>query len=316
MKKYRIIANTLEISKNEWLRLRKDGIGGSDIGAIMGVNPFSSPFNVFVDKTTDFSKDLSDNEAIYWGTVLEDVVAKEFERRTGKKVSRLNSILASKETPFAYANIDRRIMGEKAGLECKTTNAFNSDEWKDDEIPASYICQCQWYMYVTGWDRWYIACLIGGQHFVYKEIERDDELIGCMLKKAKHFWTDNVLRNVPPSMDGSAGCGEYLKKEYVEDNGLEIMLSRDVFPLVDKLAELKALEKNISLQQTELENKIKQYMGEYQTAVSDKYTVFWKTQNGAPKFERELLAEKIGADELKKYYTPTRVRKFIIKENR
>ena len=87
------IANTAKLSRDEWLRIRKGGIGGSDIGAIMGVNRFSSPLEVFLDKTTDRVTDLSDNDAVYWGTVLEDVVAKEFEKRTGKKVAKMNAIL-------------------------------------------------------------------------------------------------------------------------------------------------------------------------------------------------------------------------------
>lgn len=310
------IANTLNMPHDEWIKLRKCGIGGSDIGAIMGVNRYSSPFNVFIDKTTDYAKDLSDNEAVYWGTVLEDAVAKEFEKRTGKKTANVNAILASNDTPFAYANIDRRIVGENAGLECKTTNAFNADEWKDGQVPASYICQCQWYMYVTGYDKWYIACLIGGQKFVYYDLKRDDELIQYMLDRAKEFWHDNVLCRVAPIADSSPSCTEYITNQYPEDNGESVMFASDHIALIKRLMLVKNQEKELKKQKTEIENQLKQYMGEAQSGICEQYTVTWKTQNGAPKFDKEALAAAMGAEELAKYYTPTTVRKFTVKENK
>lgn len=313
---YTKLTSTLDISRDEWLMFRKKGIGGSDIGAIMGVNPWSSAFNVFVDKTTDYTNDLSNNDAIYWGTVLEDVVAKEFTKRTGKKVARLNAILKSDETPFAFADIDRRIVGENAGLECKTTNAFNSDEWKDDEVPASYICQCQWYMYVTGFEKWYIACLIGGQKFVYKEIQRDDELILYMLERATEFWNNNILKNVAPAVDGSNSCTDYLKNEYPKDNGETVILSSDYITFADELIRIKEQEKNLKKQKTDLENKLKQYLGEAQCGQSERFTITWKTQNAAPKLDKEALAKDIGAEALSRYYIPQTLRKFNIKENK
>lgn len=313
---YKKIVSTKDISREEWLQARKCGIGGSDIGALIGVNPWSSPFQVFIDKTTDYVKDLSDNETVYWGTTLEDIVAKEFEKRTGKKVARENALLASKETPFAYANIDRKIIGEKAGLECKTTNAFNAPEWKNGEVPASYICQCQWYMYVTGFEKWYIACLIGGQKFVHYGIDRDDELIQYMLEKANDFWNNNVLRNEAPMADGSENCTEYLKETYPQDNGEEVILTSYCADVAADLMHCKEQKKIIEKDIKELENKLKQYLGEAESGVSEKYTATWKTQDGAPKLDKEALAEDIGSEVLAKYYTATTVRKFSIKENK
>lgn len=313
---YKKIANTLNMPREEWLKLRKGGIGGSDVGAIIGVNPWSSAFNVFIDKTTDYVKDLSDNDAVYWGTVLEDVVAKEFEKRTGKKVAKMNALLQSVETPFAYANIDRRIIGENAGLECKTTNTFNADEWKDGEVPASYICQCQWYMYVMGFKKWYIACLVGGQKFVWYELERDEEIISYMVERAAEFWNNHVLTGEAPPADGSANCTEYLKEAFPKDNGESVMFTSDYIALIDQLAEIKKQEKELKTQKTDIENRLKQYLGEAQTGMCEKYTVTWKTQNGAPKLDKERLVEDIGADKLAQYYTPTTVRRFSIKENK
>lgn len=310
------IANTAKLSRDEWLKIRKGGIGGSDIGAIMGVNHFSSPLEVFLDKTTDKIADLSDNDAVYWGTVLEDVVAKEFEKRTGKKVAKMNAVLQSIKAPFAYANIDRRIVGEQAGLECKTTNAFNAEEWKDGEIPASYICQCQWYMYVTGYEKWYIACLIGGQKFVHYELSRDDELIEFMLNRATHFWNNNVLKNEAPTADGSISCTNALKEAYPQDNGKEVVLTSDLITALDLLVKIKEEEKELKSQKDNIENRLKQYMGEAQSGRCEKYTVTWKSQNAAPKIDKEILAQKLGTDDFTDFMLPCTVRKFSIKINR
>ena len=91
------VVNVNSISHDEWLKYRKDGIGGSDIGAIVGMNPYRGAFDVFVDKTTDESPDISDRDPVYWGTVLEPIVAKEFEKRSGKKVRRCNFILRTRD---------------------------------------------------------------------------------------------------------------------------------------------------------------------------------------------------------------------------
>lgn len=313
---YKKLVSTLNMSHDDWLKWRKKGIGGSDIGTIMGVNPYSSPFMVYIDKTTEYNKDMSDNEAVYWGTALEEIVAKEFEKRTGKKVRRFNSMLQSTKTPFALANVDFMIAGERSGLECKTTNAFNSAEWRDDEIPASYICQCQWYMYVTGYEYWYIACLIGGQKFVYKCIIRDDELIQYMVDIAKNFWENNVLKNEAPQMDGSDSCTEYLKENYPTDNGAEVRLTSDISALVESFQEIKSREKALVKQKADIENQIKQYLGKAQSGINEEYTVLWKTQRGKPKFGLERLCKDYGINNVSDYYEETTLRKFIIKENK
>lgn len=313
---YKKIISTKDLPHEEWLKIRKGGIGGSDIGAIMGANPYKTSFDVFIDKTTDRVEDLSDNDAVYFGNVLEDVVAKEFEKRCGKKVSKLNAVLQSKETPFAYANIDRRVVGEDAGLECKTTNAFRSKEWKDGEIPGSYIFQCQWYMYVTGFKKWYIACLIGGQKFVSHELTRDDELIALMIERASDFWENHVKRNEAPMAGSSESCTEYLNSTFPEDNGETVMFTSDYSVLIERLTNLKNAESAINKQKKEIENRLKQYLGDAQVGMSEKYTVTWKTQNGAPKLEKDKLATAIGAEVLAQYYTPTTIRKFIVKENK
>ncbi len=153
----------------EWLRLRKSGIGGSDAGAICGVNPYSSAMKVFRDKT---SKEVEeqDSEAIRIGHDLEDYVAQRFTEATGLKVRKSNFMYRSMEYPFMIADVDRLIVGEDAGLECKTASAYNADKCADEDIPLHYIMQCYHYMAVTGKRTWYIAAVILGREFTYKDM--------------------------------------------------------------------------------------------------------------------------------------------------
>ena len=103
---------TTGMSNEEWLRLRKTGIGGSDAGSICGVNPFGSPMKVYYDKTSSSVEEL-DNEAVRQGHDLEDYVAQRFMEATGLKVRRSNFMYRSTEYPFMIADVDRLVVGEE-----------------------------------------------------------------------------------------------------------------------------------------------------------------------------------------------------------
>lgn len=168
--------STAGMAREEWLKLRKTGIGGSDAGAICGLNPYSSPMKVFWDKTSDGVEE-GDNEAIRIGNDLEQYVAVRFMEATGLKVRRSNYMYRSKGHPYMIADVDRLVVGEDAGLECKTASAYNADKWADGKIPPHYAIQCYHYMAVTGKRVWYIAAVILGREFVYHKLTWDDALI-------------------------------------------------------------------------------------------------------------------------------------------
>lgn len=293
-----ILARTLNMSREDWLNERKKGIGGSDASVILGFNPWKSPFELYIEKTSDEIRE-TDNESIYWGNVLEDIVAEEFTRRTGKKVRRRNQILRHPEHYFMIANIDRHVVGEKALLECKTTNAFNADQWEGDHIPPAYICQLQHYMAVLDYEKAYIAVLIGGQKFVWKELERDDEFIELMIQHEKNFWENHVLKGVPPEIDGSPSATELLNKMYPKDNGEVVMLESDKAEiLIQAIEDIKAEIKEKEKLQKEYENKLKLMIGEARIGITPRYEVNFKTYErntiDTKKLKKELpdIAEK------------------------
>src|SRR5699024_2519248 len=303
--------STLEMTRKEWLKERTKGIGGSDSSAILGFNPWKSPFELYIEKTSDHVEEI-DNEAIHWGNVLEDVVAQEFTRRTGKKVRRRNQMFRHKEHDFMIANIDRDVVGERALLECKTTNAFNADAWEGDQIPPAYMCQLQHYMAVLDYEKAYIAVLIGGQKYVWKEIERDDEFIELMIQHEKDFWENHVLAGVPPEIDGSKSASELLNAMYPEDNGEIITLDDDAEMLIEAIENIKAEVKEKRELQKEYENKLKLMIGDARTGVTPRYEVRNITVTSNRLDSSKLRAEM--PDIAEKYTKQSSYRRMTIKE--
>lgn len=273
------------INREQWLKERKKGIGGSDVAAILGLSKWKSTYDIWVDKTTDVLQGEYSNESIYWGNVLEEIVAQEFSKQTGFKVRRNNKILQHPEYYWMRASIDRKIVGENALLECKTTSEYNKNEWKDDEIPLNYILQCMHYLAVTGFEKCYIACLVGGRHFIYKEILRNEEVIKVLVEKERIFWQEHVEKNIPPEVDGSESCKKLLDSQYEPVDNLEIDLDNQnkIDLLVKDLEYLKSQKKVcddqlklIGANITETENKIKTILGAKGSINTQNYKLVYK----------------------------------------
>ena len=238
------LVSTIELPKEEWLRYRKQGICGSDAGAIAGMNPYVSAFSVYQDKITEEIVENPDNEAMKQGRDLEEYVARRFCRETGKKVKRANYIFQNEKYPWMIADFDRLIVGEKAGLECKTVSPYSEDKWKDGNVPLSYLMQVQHYLAVSGYDCWYIAALIYGRDFIIRKIERDEDLIVSLIKIEEYFWFERIKKKNPPEPDGSSDYTEMLQGLFEPDKEKKVSL----FGMEEKLnrrAELDTLiEKN------------------------------------------------------------------------
>lgn len=306
------IASTKDMDREMWLQFRRKGIGGSDAAAIAGLSKWKSPVAVYLEKIGQTPLEENQSEAAHFGTILEDVVAQEFTRRTGQKVKRRNAILQHPEYPFMLANVDRLIVGEKTGLECKTASEYLKSEWEGEEIPAPYLIQCQHYMAVTGYDAWWIAVLIGGNKFVHKKIERDEEIIQYLIKLEGDFWNNHVLQQVPPMIDGSDVSTDLLKTMYPEgepESEIELPLEADM--LLEQLEQAKQEEKLASERVTELENRLKAMLGKYETGLANNHMVTWKNVT-TNRLDSTALA-KDHPDIYQKYLKPSVSRRFGVK---
>lgn len=307
---------TPQTSHLEWLGYRQKGIGGSDAAAILGMNRWKSPIDIWLSKTQEIDEANEDNkqsEYAYWGNVLEEIVAAEFCKRTGLAVRRRNAILMHDKYDYIIANIDREVVGQKVGLECKTASAYKKEEWTEEEIPAEYIIQCQHYMAVTGCEAWWIACLIGGNQFIYKKIERDEEFIEILLKAECEFWNSYVIANIMPPVDGSEATMEALEKMYPEaDSELSVVLDADDEKLLKERQSLNELSKQTKSRIDEIENQIKQKMGNAECAKGQNYDIKWGNTSRTTVDGKKLKVEC--PDIYEKYKNVSTSRRFTVKE--
>lgn len=286
--------------RDKWLEMRKAGIGGSEAAAIVGLNPWKSAFQLWREKTGQVEPaDLSDNEFVYWGNVLEQAVADRFCELAGKKVQR-RGMLQDDEYQYMLASVDRMVVGENAGLECKTTNAFNGKAWDGDELPDSYYVQCQWYMMITGCEKWYIAVLIGGNKFVWKEVSRNEADIEAIRKAAVEFW-GMVETNTMPPVDGSSDCGKALSERFSAEKGKAIDLPTAAKDCIDRIREIKETIARLEEQKQLSENELKAMLGDAEIGVIGEDKVTWKEQAGRTTLDSKRL--KAEAPELYSKYS-------------
>ncbi len=306
---------TTNLSRADWLSLRQSGIGGSDIAAIIGVSPYATAYDIYQSKTQPLSdEDMS--EFAYWGTVMEDVVAKEFSKRSGLKVQNVNFMMRHPVHTFAVANIDRAVVNRdiagnvryKDGklttdqiVEIKTASEYVGKNWGDedsDEVPDQYQCQAQWYMGVTDTQVCHMAVLIGGNKYRQYRIERNQDLIDVLFETAHDFWHNNVLAGIEPD----ATTLQNAKDKYPRhdpDTTLDVEADSEAAKAFEHYESLKAQEKEvkaaIELAQTDL---ICQIQDNEALAIDGEVVATYKTQVSnrfnSSQFKKDMpeLAEK------------------------
>lgn len=266
--------STKGMSREEWLRHRKQHIGGSDAAAIAGLNSYSTAYTVWADKTGRLPES-EETEAMRLGRDLEPYVAQRWTEETGKKVRRENAILINPAYPFAHANVDRMVLGENAGLECKTTNALNLKKYKNGEYPANYYVQCMHYMAVTGADRWYLAVLVLGIGFYTYTIERDADEIAALMEMEEDFW-ECVETDTPPACDGEPATGDAIRAIYRDgtDDEPVALFGRESL-LTQYFAEGDAIKRH-EKEQERIKQILMQDLGENTVGLCGNYKVTWK----------------------------------------
>lgn len=280
--------STKNMDRNEWLKIRKTGLGGSDAGAVCGLNPYVSPMAVYRDKVSD-ETDMGDNEAMRQGRDLEEYVAQRFTEETGLKVRRSNKMYRSTEYPWMIADVDRMVAGGGAGLECKTVSVYKKDQWADGGIPVYYLLQCYHYMIVTGCRTWYLAAVILGQDFQYRRIEYEEETAQNLIALEAEFWNNHVLPRHMPDPDGSKSCDAVLEEYFCQRGKAETI---ELVGFDQKLERRQEIEETMKLLETEkrqIDQEIKVFMDGHEMADSGRYRVTW----------REVISSRLDTKRLK-----------------
>ncbi len=305
----RRLVSTIDLPKTDWLKYRKKGITGTDAGAICGLNPYSSAFQIYQDKITDEIEEF-DNESMRQGRDLEEYVARRFSEETGLKVRRANAIFQNEENPFMLADFDRLIVGQKAGLECKTVSPYSSDKWNDGNIPLHYQMQVQHYLAVSGFDCWYIAAVVFGREFLIRKIERDEELINYLIDIERGFWYNNVLAGIMPEPDGSDNCSEMIAKMYFKGQENKTINLSGYKEILDRRADLDKLIKKMEKEKKEIDQKIKMEMQDATVALEAGYKISWSNFEQNKLDTKKLKEEK--PDIYKEYCKSSTNRRFTV----
>lgn len=272
----RILTPTKDLSHEEWLKYRRRGIGGSDASTILGLNPYNSLFRLYADKQ-GFISSKEDTEVMRQGRDFEEYVAKRFCEATGKKVRRRNYMFQHDDYDYILADIDREIIGENAGLECKTTSLFNKSDFKNGEIPLTYYVQMMHYMAVMGYERMYLAVLILSKGFYWFVVERDEDEINNLISAETAFWNDYVMPQIVPQLDGSEATQQALSEIYPSETDMETNVTLPE-GLMSEYERINDVFENSKAKLEEIKSTIKNTLGQCAYGKSKSYKVSFKNQ--------------------------------------
>ena len=279
------LVTTKAMPRDEWLAVRKGGIGSSDAAAAVGLNPYKSQLELWMEKTGRDGAlpkiDPHDEESpAYWGNILEPIVASHYSKRSGNRVRRINAVLQhpDPELPWMLANIDREIIGaaDVQILECKTAGINGARLWKEG-VPEYVQLQVMHQLAVTGKQAADVAVLLGGQHLEIHRIERDEQMITRLIELERKFW-DYVVTDTPPPADGSDSADQALRCLYPADSGQVVDFSANP-ALAIAYVELKSVRHSIAQQEkreSQLKQTLQQAMGEATRAQFSSGYITWK----------------------------------------
>ena len=310
----------------EWLEERKKSLGGSDVGAVLGMSEYSSPYTIWAEKTGKLPP-FEGNEWTKLGNDLEGYVAQRFTEASGLKVVNDSSTWRNDKYPHLHANIDRRVVGMKAGVECKLTSEFNAKKYKNGEFPDRFYAQCVEYLAVTELEKWFLAVLIYGKGIKIYQMTRipddvvpewceasvyvDDGEIEALVKATADFW-EYVKSGEAPMTDGSDSTSETLKTLYPESNGDTVSLMAYESDL-QQYKHLASMESDYKKMKDEVANRIKAFMQNASKGEGGKFKVSYSSYEKST-FDHKAFAKDNPGIDLTPYYKLTIMRPFKVSE--
>jgi len=316
------LVSTKDLSRDEWLKVRRTGIGASDAAAAVGLNPYQSQLELWMIKTGREDQlpsiDPNDDDSpMYWGNILEPIVATHYTKRTGNKVRRVNAVLQhpDKDKAWMLANLDYSVVGasDVQVLECKTAGEFGARLWRDG-VPEYVQCQVQHQLAVTGKTAADVCVLLCGQEIQVHRIERDEALIARLIDLERKFW-NYVETDTPPPADGSESAGAALRYLYPQDDGETVDLTDDphLCNVFDQLVTARRKLKTLTEHEELLKQTLQQAMGDATRATLAQGSISWKRSKDSKVLDVNALMRDL--PELMNEYHITRPgsRRFLVK---
>ena len=265
-------------SNDEWLDLRKKGVGGSDVAAIAGISKYKGAYALWMEKTGQMeAEDISDKPSVHWGNVLEEVVGEEYKKNhPDRVVRRVNAVCRSIERPWAQASLDYEVKDPGRGwgvLEIKTAGFRVADDWAEG-VPLYYQTQVQHYLSVTGRKFADVAVLIGGSDYREYRIERDEEDIASIDRLVDEFWNVNVKGMVAPPISGLSSDSKAVL-ELNKDPNDGFTYRPDLKNLVEERESIKKAVDGLEERRKQVENTLKAEIGDAKGIETDEKRVTW-----------------------------------------
>lgn len=263
----------------EQIEIKKNSIGGSDIAAVLGLSNFRTQLQCWAELTGTLPKEnLDDKMQVRLGTKMEAIVAEIFTEDTSKKLQRVNETFVHDRYPFLIGHIDRRVVGERAIVEIKTTSAYNKKNWDEGNAPQEYILQTMFYLGLTKVNIGYLVCLIGNSDLRIVPVVFDKEIYETMVKKAVYFWENFVIPKIMPTVITKDDGSTLYQIFPIADSNKDVVLGDEATALIEILeanqTELIALENQIE----QSKNTLKAMLGEAESAQAGRYRITWKQQ--------------------------------------
>lgn len=276
-------------TREAWLKARMVGVGGSDISAIAGFNPFKSAIDVFLEKTGRLRTE--ENQKMRWGRILEEPVAREYADSEEVSVQRVNAMLQHPEHNVAVVNLDRLIVknghplnAEKSSvhrlllqvgngpLEVKTTGWAKA--WSSGDIPDYYYTQLQWQLGITGLRWGQFAVLISGQELLKPQVcELNSKVFENLLLLANRFWTNHVKKDRAPEPDQNPATLNSMKLLYPDVSERTVSLDENLNEAINQRKELDVAIKKANAQKAAIDSKILRQMEDAKYGLTSEYKV-------------------------------------------
>ena len=292
-------ANTKGISREDWLAIRKQGIGSSDAAAACGLNPYQSMLELWMIKTgrvAQPAESSTDNHysPLYWGQQLEPLIAKFYQLKTGNKVRRINSVLQHHDADKAFmlANLDYAVVGNDDVhiLECKSVGEWGTKNWRHS-VPLYVLIQVQHQLAVTGKQTAHLCALICGHEAKIFTIQRNETVIAQLIEAERKFW-NCVVQDIPPSVDASESSAKAIQQLYPEHRALhKVDFSEDenANTLFDDLVKNSHLIAEHQQRYDQLKHQLQMQMKDAEQAIFRSGTIYWKKSKDSTILNQKAL---------------------------
>ncbi len=309
-------------------RTRPIGLGGTDIGAILGLSPYKTPLELWSELVSQEQMSSRDLIHLRFGQHAESFIASEYERATGLFTAIHSQPLFHKKHGFMFGHIDRFVLEtpdtpaivegtitSNKILECKTSSAFSKNDWGEpgtDQVPPLYLVQCAWYLAITECQYADLAVLIGNSDYRIYTIERDLELEELLISHAHHFWCEHVLAQKPPALKSTQDAAILFPKE---SQGTSVEASQELLNSIKAYQEVCAKSQAITSECERLKLEILNYMGQAEKLThAGKTLATWKCAKASSRIDTKSLA--LAYPDIAKAYTTSVLgsRRFLLKD--